>query len=111
VSHDIDNLKLPDEVVNEQLNGLNSELIFKLLDVGCFVHDFHDVLSFFLIVDSVNAGLGEPLGELLQNMIASFHDFGSWERLHFQKGVACVLLMVPEFNLILFMITSYLLLS
>lgn len=111
MSHDINDFKLSNKIVDEELDGLNAEMIFEFLNVGSLIHDLHEVLSSFLVVNSVDAGLGEPLGELLHNMIASFHDLGSWEWLHFQEGVAYVLLMIPELILILSIITSYLLLS
>ena len=111
VPHDIDDFELAYKIVNEKLNGLNTEMIFKLLYVCSFIHDFHDVFGSLFVVNSVNAGLWEPFWKLLHDMVASFHDFGSWEWLHFQEGVACVSLLVPEFILILSITTSYRLLS
>lgn len=111
VTHDIDDFELAYEIVYEELDSFHAELILELFHIRGLVNDFHDILRPFFVVDPVDAGLGESFGELLHDMIASLHDLGSWERLHFQEGVACVLLIVPEFILILSMMTSYLLLS
>lgn len=62
-------------------------MVLELLDISSLINDFHYVLSSFLIVDSVDAGLWEAFGELLHDVIASLHDFSSWEGLNFQEGI------------------------
>ena len=107
VAHDIDDLQLADQVVDEELDRLNAEVVFELLDIGSLIHDFHEVLGAFLVVDPVDAGFGESLGELLHDVVASLHDLGPRERLHLQEGVPCVESALPELILIFGIKTSY----
>lgn len=107
VAHDIDDLELSHQVVDEELDSLNAEVVLELLDIGSLIDHLHDVLGAFLVVDPVDAGLGESLGELLHYVVASLHDFGPRKRLHLQEGVPCVESALPELILIFGIKTSY----
>lgn len=98
--HHVDNLKLADESVHEDLDGLDSEELLQFLNVGGLVHDLHQVLGPFLVVDAVDAGLGETLCELFHDVIAGFHYFGTREGLDLKEGVPWLSRTVPELSLI-----------
>jgi hypothetical protein len=97
---DIDDFELTDEGVNEDFDGFDAQEILEFLDVGRLVDHLHEVLGAFLVVDAVDAGLGESNGELLHDVVAGLHYLGPWERLHFQEGVSCLSPRVPEFSFI-----------
>ena len=87
MSHDIDNLELPYQIIEEELDGLHSKEIFQFFNICGLVDNFHEVLGPFFVVDAIDAGLGEPNGELFEDVIAGFHDFGTWEGFNFHEGV------------------------
>lgn len=61
MAHDIDDLQLFDQVINKELDGFNTEVLLQHLDVAVLIHQFHEVLGPFLVVDAVDAGLRESL--------------------------------------------------
>ena len=68
--HDIDDLELTDEIIEEELDGLNPKEIFQFLNVCGLVDNFHEVLGPFFVVDAIDAGLGEANGKLFEDVIA-----------------------------------------
>lgn len=88
MTHDIDDLQLFDQVIDEELDCLNPKVFLQHLDVVVLIDQFHEVLGPFLVVDAVDAGLRKALRELLEDVIAGLHDLGARERFDLQEGVS-----------------------